>query len=108
MRFRRRLAREIGVCLDAMVGFQSRVGNTSYDTSGCPIPWSKVHDPIVPLLNHSDCEGELSPEECRVVAPRLRELVSGWPDEDFDKQNALRLAEGMDSADGSGQPLEFV
>jgi hypothetical protein len=64
------------------------------------------NDPIVHLLAHSDCDGELTPDECRVVAPRLRELVSGWGD-DFDRSKALELADGMEEAAKANEPLEF-
>ncbi|MCL1700756.1 hypothetical protein [Lysinibacillus sp. Bpr_S20] len=62
--FRRRLASKIGMNLDGMVGF------------GGNIPFHIYQDNIIPLLNHSDCEDELTIEECKQVAPRLRELVS--------------------------------
>lgn len=92
--FRRRLANEIGMNLDDMEGF------------GGNIPFHIYQDDIIPLLNHSDCDGELTPEECKQVAPRLRELVSGWED-DYDKSKALDLADGMELAANQGKPLEF-
>jgi hypothetical protein len=83
--FRTKLAAEIGIVLDDMKGFN---GQTS---------WEGLTDDIIPLLNHSDCDGGLPPDECRKIAPRLRELVSKWPDE-FDKNQALELAEGLELA----------
>jgi len=106
MRFRRHLAKEIGIHLDAMEGF-------GFDESPRTlIKWDRVHDPIVPLLDHSDCDGDLSVEECRTIAPRLRELVQGWSDdpdlrESFDKQQALKLADAMDICGREGRRLEF-
>lgn len=94
--FRKKLANAIGMDLDRMQGF------------GGDIPFSTFNDDIVPLLDHSDCEGELTIEECKRVAPRLRELVSSWSDEDIDKQKALELAEGMDHAVECNEPLEFI
>lgn len=93
--FRKRLAAEIRVELDEMAGF----GGTG--------DWSKVKDPIVPLLNHSDCDGELTSDECKVVASRLRELVSDWSDDDRDKADALELAQGMELAASRSEHLEF-
>lgn len=93
--FRKRLANEIGIDLMRMDGFMDN-----------GIPWDKIIDPIVPLLNHSDCEGYLSAEECASVAPRLRELVSAW-DEDHDKNRALDLANGMDEAAREKESLLF-
>ncbi len=94
-RFRERLAAIIGIKLREMEGF----GGTG--------DWNKVKDPIVPFLFHSDCEGELSPEECKTTAPRLKELVSLWSDDDYDKQQALLLVKGMKSCARRKKPLIF-
>ncbi|MFJ7916106.1 MULTISPECIES: hypothetical protein [unclassified Lysinibacillus] len=91
--FRKRLAEQIGMDLDNMEGF------------GGNVPFHIYQDDIIPLLDHSDCDGELTPDECKQVAPRLRELVSGW--EDYDKLNALKLADGMELAANRGESLEF-
>jgi len=72
--------------------------------------WADVRDKagdIEPLLNHSDCDGELGPDECSRVAKALRAAVSTWSDDDYDKKNALELAEGMDNAAASRQHLLF-
>ena len=73
-------------------------------------PWSEVDDDIVPLLNHSDCDGDLSPEQCVIVATRLEELVKSWTDDilgSYDKQRAQLLVEGMRKAAAAAEPLEF-
>jgi hypothetical protein len=95
MSFRRRLANEIGMDLNKMEGFDG------------DIPFSNYQDVILPLLDHSDCDGELTVEECKKVAPRLRQLVSAWEDNDYDKTKALQLADGMDYAVECNEPLEF-
>ena len=94
-KFRHRLAQEVEIDLDMMDGF------------GGDIPFDSINDQIKPLLDHSDCEGELTPEECATVAPRLRELVSNWDYEDYDKRHALYLAEGMDEAASNNENLRF-
>lgn len=103
MAFRERLASEIGVELRTMQGFSER-------TDDGKIPgersWKNINDDIVPFLNHSDCEDELTPEECKRVAPRLRKLVADWED-DHDKQNALQLADDMERIAATGAPLVF-
>lgn len=74
------------------------------------ISWDGYTDAIVPLLHHSDCDGELSPEVCATVAPRLREIVMDWTDDsffDYDKRHALMLADGMDYCAAKGEALEF-
>jgi len=94
-RFRDRLANELGFSIYEMRGF----GGTRI--------FSEINDDIIPLLDHSDCDGSLTPDECAKVAPRLRELVKGWSDEDYDKVKALDLAEGMELAASHGEELEF-
>lgn len=99
MSFRVALANEIGLDLKAMRGF----GDFAEDGK----PWDGLTDPICLLLNHSDCDGELTPEESKRVAPRLRELVADWPD-DRDKLNALTLADDMERFAEKGLPLIFT
>lgn len=94
-RFRTRLASEIGMELEKMEGF------------GGDTPWGNYADDILPFLNHSDCDGELSPEECAKIAPRIRALVASWP-EDYDHQKALRLADGMEEAANAQETFEFM
>lgn len=67
--------------------------------------------PLRPLLAHSDCDGELTPDECRIVAPALRsaleslrkEGVAEW----YDVMMGTRLADGMDEAAAANEPLIF-
>lgn len=95
-RFRTRLAKDIGIDLNSMVGFRG------------DIPWEQApRDPLLPLLNHSDCDGELTPEECKSIAPRLREIVNRWTDDPIDRTRGLQLADAMDEAAAAGEPLEF-
>ena len=75
-RFRSKLAEAIGVKLDDMQGF------------GGPEPWTSVDDPIVALLDHSDCDGDLTVEACKAVAPRLREIVETF-ENGYDRINGL-------------------
>jgi hypothetical protein len=95
-RFRTRLAKEIGITLDTMEFFG---GTTSFDY---------VKDDIVPLLIHSDCDEDLTPEECAMIAPRLRALIDKWDDDDYDKIHATFLAEGMEDAASENEVLEFI
>lgn len=100
--FRHRLAKEIGLNLDDMQG---------YSRSNHAKSWDEIEDPIKDLLNHSDCEDDLTSEQCRTIAPRLRELVASWDDDDFiyscDKQHALLLADGMEKAAAQNENLIF-
>jgi hypothetical protein len=94
--FRVKLAAEIGIDLNNMWGF------------GGQTPWGDPKEEhIIYLLDHSDCEGDLSPAKCRKVAKRLRELVASWDNGDSDKLRALELAEGMAFAHQKHQRLRF-
>ena len=95
-RFRARLAMEVGIDLENMQGF-----------GGKQISWDGVYDPLKWLLSHSDCDGEMSPKECEKVYPRLREIIGKWPDDDYDKIQATRLADGMENCALDDKPLIF-
>ena len=126
MRFRIALAAECGIALHCMESFAYTMMGGKCESLAIfdhkegdykapvaivgiqpVIKWSTVHDDIVPLLNHSDCDGDLTVEECKRVAPRLRELVKDWSDDDYNKIHALALADGMDEAVEHNEPLEF-
>jgi hypothetical protein len=94
-RFRRRLAESEGFALDEMEGFKGRRS------------WSDVATPLEPLLNHSDCDGELTPEECAQVAPRLREVISTWLPDDYDARSGMDLADAMEQCAANDENLEF-
>jgi hypothetical protein len=104
--FRRALALFEGFELDDMNGF------------GGDREWSTVHTDLAPLLDHSDCDGELPPDHCRQVAPRLRQVIDElWPayravweidpGAHFNRGSGLALADGMDAAAAAGEPLQF-
>lgn len=104
--FRRALALFEGFELDDMDGF------------GGDRDWSTVHTDLAPLLNHSDCDGEMTPDECRRVAPRLCVVVDElWPAEravweidpsaSFNRRSGLALADGMDAAAAADEHLQF-
>lgn len=96
MRFRERLAKAEGFDLQTMAGF----------TAGGE-PWSGVTTDLAPLLNHSDCDGELSPQECKQVAPRLKEIIGGWDLDDYDRRSGIELVAAMEYCAGNGESLEF-
>jgi hypothetical protein len=94
-RFRERIAASVGIDWDAL--FRTR------DFA----PLMALADPIQPLLNHSDCEGDLSASECRKVAPRLREIIAAWPQDDYDRIHGEKLAAMMQRAADRNVPLIF-
>lgn len=111
-RFRERLAASEGFILSEMQGFSnSRYFEDDYKPGGRS--WDEITTDLKPLLNHSDCDGELTPEECAQVAPRLREVAESWPREGvtmadaFDYRGALKLAECMEICASNNEKLEF-
>lgn len=96
-RARTKLAAVLGIELDAMQGFG---GNKAWPDA------EKV--PLVGLLYHSDCDGDLTPDQCRKIAPALRAAVQQWPADDFDRDGFNRLADAMDEAAAADEPLEFM
>ena len=85
-RFRERLAEHEGFDLNAMVGFKSQGGR----------PWDEVTTDLKPLLNHSDCDGVLTPAECAQVAPRLAKVIAAWDADEYDRRHAEALIEAME------------
>jgi hypothetical protein len=100
--FRRRLAREIGIDLDQMEGFVDPRPEGGLALAVAAQSWDGIKDPIVPFLNHSDCDGEIGEQECEKIGPRLRELVQRWPADDPDRQQAEQLADAMEDVASTG------
>lgn len=100
--FRYWLAEQIGVNLDHYAGYMA--GGTKDLTT---IP----HD-IMPLLNHSDCDGILTPKECRQIARGLKDIIDKLP---ADTQRgewsnywlAQRFRKGCIKAANAKENLEF-
>lgn len=78
-----------------------------------PIKWEKFRsDPLVVLLHHSDCDGDLTYGQCGKIAKRLRELL---PLIDGDlggyignvKEKTLTFIEGCELAHSNKEKLRF-
>jgi len=67
-RFRYALARQIGINLDDYIGYSDK-GTKDLD--------SIEHD-IMPLLNHSDCDGRLKITESRRIAKGLNLILENF------------------------------
>jgi hypothetical protein len=94
--FRSELAVMVGIAdLLTMEGFG---GTRSFET---------LPDDIRPLLDHSDSDGTLSPNDCSRVARRLEELID-QKGEDWEHRDAgLALVEDLKNAASQGEPLTF-
>lgn len=100
MRFREKLAFQMGFTLKLMEGFTN---------TPAAIAWTNEGGELQEFFNHSDCDGHLTPEQCKKMAPLLREAVKDWEGfaDSYDKEQALRLVGGMEEAAKANENLEF-
>ena len=101
-RFRTRLASAANIELEAMEGFEPLDGQEAPGRS-----WDTVHDDLALFLDHSDCDGDLSPEDCLKIADRIEPIIKTWPDDDYDKKNAVELIEGLRWAAENKETFRF-
>lgn len=98
--FRKWLAAKIGIELYDYIGYGD---NATKDLK------SIEHD-IQPLLDHSDCDGELTPEECKRISAGLKQIIDAIPDEErkgWLYESALRFRKGCIKAHNAKQIIEF-
>lgn len=95
--WRRWLAGKAGFDLDSMLGFG---GHTD---------WSTVSSGLVPLLNHSDCDGEISPDDAALIAPALDEVVENATEQDepWMVERARQFSRGCKVASSLKEHIEF-
>lgn len=66
------------------------------------------NEPIWPLIDHSDCDGELTVEEMQQIIPQLENIINRWDEHDYDKVHGFELIESMREAIAENEPLEFI
>lgn len=96
MRFRAKLAKTLGYSVPL---------STMYD-DGSYMCMQK--EPIFPLINHSDCDGDLTVEEMQQVLPQLKNIINTWDDDDYEKPRGLRFVTSIKEAIDENEPLEFM
>lgn len=117
MRFRERIAKMEGIDLQRMDGFgpmndldaylkmhpemtMQQVTPAMYEGAEkefyaeWTISWKDVETTLEPFLHHSDCDGEMTPEECAQVLPRLEECVKEI-DEEWEAERGQKLVNMM-------------
>jgi len=103
-RFRIYIARMAGICLEAMWGYVERgpfkegkiycpfwmhhenaIDNVKYMNEKYePIPFPpKEEEPLVILLDHSDCDGEIEIEDLEPLSKRLTQLYNRMEDKEM-------------------------
>lgn len=103
--FRTRIAADQGI--DDLRKFYK--DNPTMDAK--PYEDAGVDPRIIPLLNHSDCDGTLSPIECKGISLFLSEyeqrIVGTGIDDGLHRDNVKRFAEGAAKAWVLNQEVEF-
>lgn len=106
-RFRERLAEAEGFTKNEMTGFGE---GFLEDAAPGPRSWDTVSTELEPLLNHSDCDGEMTPEQCARVLPRLTGIIAEWAladPTDYDVQAGQELCRAMDMCVAEDMDLLF-
>jgi hypothetical protein len=82
--FRRRIGTIICLPLYEMEGF------------GGVRNWDEWRDhPLYPLMNHSDCDGEITWIDCARIFPALEMIISKWPQHDLLRKEGMKLVAHM-------------
>ncbi len=100
-KFRYRLAEQIGINLDDYAGYKG-AGKKDLST---------IDHGIMPLLNHSDCDGVLTVAECASIVTGLESILEKLPEpteplDDF-KENIEQFIKGCKDAIGKNEIVEF-
>jgi len=74
------------------------------------------HEPIYPIINHSDCDGYLTVKEMKQVIPHLRIILEMWENDskliEYEYEHDIRqgryLIEGMEEAILADESIEFI
>ena len=98
-RFREFLANEIGIDLNDYEGF------------GGKEKWSSVKHGIMPLLNHSDCDGRLTVKKCKKIVKGLNNVLENFDDKvEVDlylKEKIIQFRDGCLLAIKNNEAVEF-
>jgi hypothetical protein len=79
--------------------------------------WDRIpEDPLILLLAHSDCDGEIKPEHALLLADRLEQLLPALPDESTAtghiercgwRGTTQRFIDGLRQASAAGEAVDF-
>jgi hypothetical protein len=93
------VAKKININLNNMVGF------------GGKKRWENVNDDIKYFLHHSDCDGAITPNQCKLIAKRMDELVLTVTDEEdptgYFREKMRTFSDGCKLAAKKKEKLEF-
>lgn len=93
--FRKHIAKYVGIDdLEKMEGF------------GGSIPFSNFNHELIPLLSHSDCDGELSVQESKLTVIGLNKIIPNIADEYY-KEKAIQFRDGCLDAISKNEIIDF-
>ena len=55
----------------------------------------KETHPLFNLFRHSDCDGEICPDDLKKIVPCLEEIIEKWDPEDYDTRQGKKLISNM-------------
>jgi hypothetical protein len=64
-------------------------------------------EPLVALLHHSDCEGQIWGWQAEGLANAVRAIVRLWPADDFDREYGEHIAAMFERAEKTGGVVDF-
>jgi hypothetical protein len=103
-RFRNQLAKRIGIDLNDYVGYGP---NGTKDLES-------IDHPLMDLFNHSDCDGELTPDQCAKIIEGLDMVIkdcpvpmNAWSEDYLFLSQAIRFRDGCKEAYEKQEVLEF-
>lgn len=99
-RFRFCLAKQIGIDLSEYSGY----GNGTKDLE-------LIQHELMPLLNHSDCDGQLTVEESKSIIIGLNKVLDNYNDKieaDYDfKERVIKFRDGCIDAISKNEIIDF-
>ena len=99
-KFRSWLGEQIGINLKDYIGYGNDVG----------LELSSIDHDLQPLFDHSDCDGELTPEQCKQIADGIDSVLKTAPKDDFPYshyQSAVEFRDGCLLAYSKNESMEF-
>ena len=73
--FRRWLAEKIEINLNDYIGYRNESATKKL---------TSIDHKLMPLFNHSDCEGILTPDECKQIAEGIEEVLKNMSKEEIE------------------------
>jgi hypothetical protein len=94
---------------DELSKLVNELSTGAYSGYGGSIPFARIEDDgIRRLLDQSDCDGEISPEDCKLIADSLDKFLDKMDPESELYSRSLQFRDGCLLAHSKGETLEFM